>query len=181
MDLTNTDAHWLAGLLEGEGSFMKGPPSSPNLPIVKVEMCDEDVIHHAAHLLNASVTIIDRYPERGYKRVFRITLKGSRAVQLMLGLRPLMGDRRSRDIGSALATLLLSSPAFAQFGGDRVTSFLSSALSYAQGLGIFGAGFLVIWAVANIARERPSGKQWAGAGGALLLSSVLQLLRTFAG
>jgi hypothetical protein len=89
--------------------------------------------------------------------------------------------RFARPIGSALAMLLLSSPAFAQFGGDRVTSFLSSALSYAQGLGIFGAGFLVIWAVANIARERPSGKQWAGAGGALLLSSVLQLLRTFAG
>jgi hypothetical protein len=87
----------------------------------------------------------------------------------------------ARSIGSAIATLLLSSPAFAQIGGDRVSSFLSSALSYAQGLGIFGAGFLVIWAVANIARERPSGKQWAGAGGALLLSSVLQLLRTFAG
>jgi hypothetical protein len=89
--------------------------------------------------------------------------------------------RFARPIGSALATLLLSSPAFAQFGGDRVTSFLSNALSYAQSLGIFGAGFLVIWAVANIARERPSGKQWAGAGGALLLSSLLQLLRTFAG
>jgi hypothetical protein len=78
-------------------------------------------------------------------------------------------------------TLLHGSPAFAQVGGDRVTSFLSNSLSYAQGLGIFGAGFLTIWAVANIARERPSGKQWAGAGGALLLSSVLQLLRTFAG
>jgi len=89
--------------------------------------------------------------------------------------------RFARPIGSAVATLLLSSPAFAQFGGDRVTSFLSNALSYAQGLGIFASGFLVIWAVANIARERPSGKQWAGAGGALLLSSVLQLLRTFAG
>jgi hypothetical protein len=72
-------------------------------------------------------------------------------------------------------------PAFAQVGGDRITSFLSSSLSYAQGLGIFGAGFLVMWAVANVARERPSSKQWAGAGGALLLSSVLQLLRTFAG
>jgi hypothetical protein len=85
----------------------------------------------------------------------------------------------------ALAQLVLMTcvglPAFAQVGGDRVTSFLSNSLSYAQGLGIFGAGFLVIWAVANIARERPSGKQWAGAGGALLLSSVLQLLRTFAG
>ncbi|PYU19459.1 MAG: hypothetical protein DMG30_24200 [Acidobacteria bacterium] len=89
--------------------------------------------------------------------------------------------RFARAIASGVAPLLLASPAFAQIGGDRVTSFLSNALSYAQSLGIFGAGFLVIWAVANIARERPSGKQWAGAGGALLLSSVLQLLRTFAG
>lgn len=87
----------------------------------------------------------------------------------------------ARAIASVVLPLLLASPAFAQIGGDRVSSFLSNALSYAQGLGIFGAGFLVIWAVANIARERPSGKQWAGAGGALLLSSLLQLLRTFAG
>lgn len=89
--------------------------------------------------------------------------------------------RLARAAGSRVGMLLLASPAFAQTGGDQVSSFLSNALSYAQGLGIFGAGFLVIWAVANIARERPSGKQWAGAGGALLLSSVLQLLRTFAG
>ena len=89
--------------------------------------------------------------------------------------------RLARAMGSGVAALLLASPALAQIGGDRVSSFLSNALTYAQGLGIFGAGFLVIWAVANIARERPSGKQWAGAGGALLLSSVLQLLRTFAG
>jgi hypothetical protein len=101
--------------------------------------------------------------------------------------RILSGERRiaARQIAGSVApvvlTLLLGSPAFAQVGGDRVTSFLSNSLSYAQGLGIFGAGFLVIWAVANIARERPSGKQWAGAGGALLLSSMLQLLRTFAG
>lgn len=87
----------------------------------------------------------------------------------------------ARSITTAVVMLLLGSPAFAQVGGDRVTSFLSNSLSYAQGLGIFGAGFLVIWAVANIARERPSGKQWAGAGGALLLSSVLQLFRTCAG
>ncbi|HEU5401019.1 MAG TPA: TrbC/VirB2 family protein [Terriglobales bacterium] len=89
--------------------------------------------------------------------------------------------RFARAIGSSVVTLLVASPAFAQIGGDQVTTFLSNALTYAQGLGLFGAGFLVIWAVANVARERPSGKQWAGAGGALLLSSVLQLLRTFAG
>jgi hypothetical protein len=101
--------------------------------------------------------------------------------RIISSARQILGRPFGRSIGSVLVTLLLGSPAFAQVGGDRVTSFLSSSLSYAQGLGIFGAGFLVIWAVANIARERPSGKQWAGAGGALLLSSVLQLLRTFAG
>ena len=89
--------------------------------------------------------------------------------------------RLGRTIAQFLLSMVFSLPAFAQIGTDRVTQFLSNALSYAQGLGIFGAGFLVIWAVANIARERPSGKQWAGAGGALLLSSLLQLLRTFAG
>src|SRR5262249_25748602 len=93
---------------------------------------------------------------------------------------------RALDLRWALCQLVLMMtffglPAFAQIGGDRVTSFLSNSLNYAQGLGIFGAGFLTIWAVANVARERPSSKQWAGAGGALLLSSVLQLLRTFAG
>ncbi len=81
----------------------------------------------------------------------------------------------------ALVSVLLAGlPALAQVTGDRISGFLSNALTYAQGLGIFDAGFLVIWAVANVARERPSGKQWAGAGGALLLSSILQLLKTFA-
>jgi len=90
--------------------------------------------------------------------------------------------RGLRHAVSQLALMmLLGLPAVAQTGSDRVSQFLSNSLSYAQGLGIFGAGFMVIWAVANVARERPSGKQWAGAGGALLLSSVLQLLRTFAG
>jgi hypothetical protein len=91
------------------------------------------------------------------------------------------GHRLGCALSQILLTILFSFPAFAQGGTDRVTQFLSNALSYAQGLGIFGSGFLVIWAVANTARERPSGKQWAGAGGALLLSSLLQLLRTFAG
>jgi len=88
--------------------------------------------------------------------------------------------RAARQIVLALGVLFpFGTPAFAQVGADRVSQFLSNALSYAQGLGIFGAGFMVIWAVANVARERPSGKQWAGAGGALLLSSLLQLLRSF--
>ena len=100
-------------------------------------------------------------------------LSGRRGSRHVRGLR--------QAVGQLALMMLLGLPAAAQAGTDRVSQFLSNSLSYAQGLGIFAAGFLVIWAVANVSRERPSGKQWAGAGGALLLSSVLQLLRTFAG
>ena len=63
--------------------------------------------------------------------------------------------RAARQIVLALGVLLsFGTPAFAQVGADRVSQFLSNALSYAQGLGIFGAGFLVIWAVAKGGRER---------------------------
>lgn len=103
----------------------------------------------------------------------------------MAGLSKIRGSVPAHPWRQAFRQLVvmmaLAVPAFAQVGGDQVSQFLANALNYAQGLGIFGAGFLVIWAVANVARERPSGKQWVGAGGALLLSSVLQLLRTFAG
>jgi hypothetical protein len=34
---------WLAGILEGEGSFMKGPPSSPNRPVISMVTTDIDV------------------------------------------------------------------------------------------------------------------------------------------
>lgn len=78
-----------------------------------------------------------------------------------------------------LAIFASGTPAFAQAGGDRVSQFMANALSYGQSLGIYAAGFLVIWAVANVARERPSAKQWIGAGAALLLSSILQLLQSF--
>jgi hypothetical protein len=39
---------WLAGLLEGEGSFMPGPPSNPRMPIICLAMNDEDVMARRA-------------------------------------------------------------------------------------------------------------------------------------
>ena len=36
----SAELHWLAGLLEGEGTFMTGPPSSPGLPVIAVNMTD---------------------------------------------------------------------------------------------------------------------------------------------
>lgn len=103
--MTNDQAHWLAGLFEGEGSFFPGPPSEPGLPIAKVEMCDRDVIERAADLLEvASPQTISRPDHPEYKMAFRLVLKGSRAVDFMRTIQPLMGIARAAQIEKALAS-----------------------------------------------------------------------------
>ena len=43
-DRSAAEIAWLAGLLEGEGSFMPGPPSNPRMPIICLAMNDADVM-----------------------------------------------------------------------------------------------------------------------------------------
>jgi len=52
--------HWFAGLLEAEGSFMKGTPSRPGSPIVSLQMTDEDVVEKARRSV-ASDRKVNRY------------------------------------------------------------------------------------------------------------------------
>lgn len=47
-DFSRDTLLWLAGLLEGEGSLIPGPPSYPNSPIIAIQMTDEDVVAKAA-------------------------------------------------------------------------------------------------------------------------------------
>ncbi|MDE3194494.1 MAG: LAGLIDADG family homing endonuclease [Chloroflexota bacterium] len=98
-----TERYWLAGLLEGEGSFLKGPPSSPCSPIVQVAMTDEDVVVRAARLFARAVTCWDP-PDPDLKRVYITRIKGSAARALMAGLLPVMGARRREQIEVALAS-----------------------------------------------------------------------------
>lgn len=100
--VTETDLYWLAGLLEGEGSFLKGPPSSPRQPIVQLPMTDQDVVERAARLFDRAVTPWDRSSERPRKRVFITAIKGAAAVRVMRALYPVMGARRRLQIGLAL-------------------------------------------------------------------------------
>ena len=90
---------WLAGLLEGEGSFLKPPPSLPRTPIVVCRMTDRDVVERVATMFGTSVQAF----EKGrYRREFAAIAKGSRAAALMGDLRPMMGARRTRAIDAAL-------------------------------------------------------------------------------
>jgi hypothetical protein len=91
---------WLAGLLEGEGSFLKPIPSSPTCPIVSCRMTDLDVVELVADAFGTSVQANDKGRNR---TEFAALIRGSRAAELMHTLRPMMGGRRQAAIDRALS------------------------------------------------------------------------------
>ena len=100
------DLCWLAGLLEAEGSFMKGPPSAPRTPRLKVTSTDQDVVRRTADLFGINCITCERRgcDDKGWKPTYTVMLKGRRAVQLMIRLYPLMGRRRQSQIERAVAS-----------------------------------------------------------------------------
>ncbi len=104
--MKNSDLHWLAGFLEGEGSFLKGPPSCSNLPIVQAVTTDEDVIYRVSQLFNTKHMEVckERNIVNGWKPAYTVRLKGKKAVRLMKKLLPLMGERRQQQIQKAISS-----------------------------------------------------------------------------
>ena len=97
------ELHWLAGLLEGEGSFMVGPPSSPRMPLIAVHMTDEDVMARLGRIFERKVHVVrPRNPRWRTSYLVRVT--GGKAVRWMRLLRPMMGARRQAQIDRALAS-----------------------------------------------------------------------------
>jgi hypothetical protein len=94
--------YWLAGILEGEGTFMSGPPSRPNAPIVRISMTDRDVVERSAALLDRAVTPV-RARKPHYKPPFITQLRGVDAVDLMRAVRPVLGVDRTVQIDRVLA------------------------------------------------------------------------------
>src|SRR5207249_8812998 len=94
--MSDQDFYWLAGLLEGEGSFSPGPPSAPNSITMRLAMTDADVVARVAALWGVSYHEVqkERCRIRGWKPIFFAHLRGKRAADLMRRLQPLMGERR---------------------------------------------------------------------------------------
>ena len=101
--ISECDLCWLAGLFEGEGSFLAGPPSAPRSPALQVSMTDRDVVERAGALLGVAVMVV---PSRrdGWRTAYSVRVRGSRAVPWMERLRPLMGKRRQEQIARAVAS-----------------------------------------------------------------------------
>ena len=93
---------WLAGLWEGEGSFLITGKRYKS-PRMQLKMCDKDVICRAADLMGYTGKIYSYQPEpKGWSRNYMLVLEGSDAVIWMLRLLPFMGKRRTRQIWATL-------------------------------------------------------------------------------
>lgn len=100
--ISASDLHWLAGWLEGEGSFMLWK----NSPVVVGVSTDVDVVQRVAKLFRTKLLSYRSRPKtknKRYKRVFVARMKGRRAIALMRRLRSLMGQRRQVQIDKVLS------------------------------------------------------------------------------
>jgi hypothetical protein len=94
---------WLAGLLEGEGHFGIARTASGDYPILSLKMCAKDIVLRAAVSLRP-VSIERREPRKpGWKVTYGAKISGADAARWMKILRPLMGERRTGAIDSALS------------------------------------------------------------------------------
>src|SRR5262245_14900865 len=109
------DLFWLAGLLEGEGSFMRPSPSDPKCPRVVMKSTDQDIVARVAKLFGVTY-IHKRMPHKtNWKPSYTAQVKGKNAISLMEQMYPLMGERRRQQISDAIGeqpfTVLLDNTA----------------------------------------------------------------------
>lgn len=93
------DIIWLAGLLEGEGTF---DAHRGKYPRVRLAMTDRDVVGRAASLMDTKIRLsLHKAPAQP---TWHAEISGQRAAEIMCEILPFMGTRRSGRIASVLAT-----------------------------------------------------------------------------
>lgn len=96
------DVVWLAGLLEGEGTF---DLHRGKYPRVRVAMTDRDVVGRAATLIGARVRL--SLKPAPYKASWHAEVSGEKAAEVMRAVLPYMGSRRSAKIAAILGATAL--------------------------------------------------------------------------
>jgi len=91
------DLLWLAGLLEGEGSF---DAHRGKYPRIRVAMTDRDVVGRAASLMDTKLRL-SLHPAPN-KATWHSEISGPRAAAIMREILPHMGARRSAKIAEIL-------------------------------------------------------------------------------
>ena len=86
----------------GEGSFIASRGARSSYPVIKVEMCEQEVIERAARLFDTRVWVVPPGAE-GWRPTYVAQIAGRHAAEWMRALRPYMGLRRTAAIDAALS------------------------------------------------------------------------------
>lgn len=92
---------WLAGLLEGEGSFCKPAPSSKGAPFISLQMTDEDVVAKVSQIFGVKYHQTKKKKQH-HKQCFIVVKTGFEAIEIMKEIKPLMSQRRQQQIENAI-------------------------------------------------------------------------------
>jgi hypothetical protein len=94
---------WLAGLLEGEGTFEALREREFTYPRISVSMCDEDIVQRVSAILDSKSVWRQEPRQDNWSATYGTALTGARAAEFMAALLHHMGQRRSAEIERALA------------------------------------------------------------------------------
>ena len=97
-DADRDDVVWLAGLLEGEGTF---DLHRGKYPRVRVAMTDRDVVGRAATLFGSSIRLTLKPAPTS--PLWHAEIQGGPAAEIMRAVLPFMGTRRSGKIAEILS------------------------------------------------------------------------------
>ena len=105
MTFTSRELSWLAGLMEGEGSFQwkRNNRRGTQYPVVQLTMTDEDVVKRARQIAGVGTLHgpYDNGPGRKPRYMWCVQKKVD-SVGLMMTLYPMMGLRRQARIREIL-------------------------------------------------------------------------------
>ncbi len=128
--LSETDIAWIAGLLEGEGSFGLDRRSAtrykvstaPPAPYVSISMTDEDVIARLSHLLHKSFFSPRRRTAKG-KQVYTLFIGDRETLSWLLPrLFPYFGKRRQQSVQECLDALAAWERWYREGGRSKMAS-----------------------------------------------------------
>lgn len=127
--ISEIELAWLAGLLEGEGSFCKAPPSESNRPRISLQMTDKDVVEKVAKMFGVAYMYPRRHVGTTWKQCFQVVLRGKRAIELMKHLYPYMGERRKSRIDEVIASYTEKPADIAKLTNEAVRDIRSKRMS----------------------------------------------------
>lgn len=97
--VTTNQIYWLAGFLDGEGSFQNA-----NTPLISINQTDLDLVERVKQITNCSNSIGITEANGNRKTLYYFTITGMSAIQWMMTIYPIMSVRRKSQIREIIAT-----------------------------------------------------------------------------